>query len=115
MNTHSAAEVVVEFKWEPHHNPFHTPAGDPGPTLHFISETDKAMDTLGQITSYTAAQLGAQYHTHAFSILIVYDQAYIIRWDREGTTVSSAIKYNEEPHLANFSITMHKHHLRCVV
>jgi hypothetical protein len=98
----SAAEVVVEFKWEPHHNPFHTPAGDPSPTSHFISETDKAMDTLGQIMSYTTAQLGTQYCTHTFSILIIYDQAYIIRWDREGATVSSAIKYNEEPHLADF-------------
>ncbi|KAG1788509.1 hypothetical protein EV424DRAFT_1550633 [Suillus variegatus] len=68
----------------------------------FISETDKAMDTLGQITSYAAAQLGAQYRTHAFSVLIVCEQAYILRWDREGVTVSSAIYYNKEPHLAEF-------------
>ncbi|KAG2094041.1 uncharacterized protein F5147DRAFT_585171 [Suillus discolor] len=98
----SAAEVIIEFKWDPHHTPFYTPASGPSTTAHFISETDKAMDTLGQITSYTTAQLGAQYHTHAFSILIVYDQAHIIRWDREGATVSSAINYNEEPHLADF-------------
>ncbi|KAG2088560.1 uncharacterized protein F5147DRAFT_658678 [Suillus discolor] len=98
----SATEVVIEFKWEPHHNPFYTPANGPGPTSHFISETDKAMDTLGQITSYAAAQLGAQYRTHAFMVLIIFDQAYILRWDREGTTVSSAIHYNEEPHLADF-------------
>ncbi|KAG2089146.1 uncharacterized protein F5147DRAFT_658498 [Suillus discolor] len=98
----SAAEVIIEFKWDPHHNPFYTPASGPSTTAHFISETDKAMDTLGQITSYTAAQLGAQYRTHAFSILIIYDQAHIIRWDREGATISSAIFYNEEPHLADF-------------
>jgi hypothetical protein len=98
----SAAEVVIEFKWGFHHSPFYIPANGSSPAAHFVSETDKAMDTLGQITSYSAAQLGAQYRTHAFSVLIVYDQAYIIRWDREGATVSSAINYNEEPHLADF-------------
>ncbi|KAG2738942.1 hypothetical protein P692DRAFT_20882176, partial [Suillus brevipes Sb2] len=95
----STTEVVVEFKCEPHHNPFYTPADG---SSRFISETDKAMDTLGQITSYAAAQLGAQYRTHAFSVLIVCEQAYILRWDREGVTVSSAIYYNKEPHLAEF-------------
>ncbi|KAG2095105.1 uncharacterized protein F5147DRAFT_778800 [Suillus discolor] len=74
----SAAEVIIEFKWDPHHNPFYTPASGPSTTAHFISETDKAMDTLGQIMTH------------------------IIRWDREGATVSSAIFYNKEPHLADF-------------
>ncbi|KAG1853458.1 hypothetical protein DFJ58DRAFT_660885 [Suillus subalutaceus] len=98
----SAAEVVIEFKWEPHHNPFHTPANGSSHKVHFVSETNKAMATLGQIMSYSAAQLGTQYHTHTFSVLIVCDLAYIIRWDREGVTVSSAINYNKDPHLADF-------------
>ncbi|KAG2337172.1 hypothetical protein BDR05DRAFT_843162, partial [Suillus weaverae] len=68
----------------------------------FICETEKGMDTLGQITSYTAAQLGTQFRTHAFSVLIVHDRARIIRWDREGAIVTSAINYNNEPHLADF-------------
>ncbi|KAG2030244.1 hypothetical protein BDR03DRAFT_878788, partial [Suillus americanus] len=60
------------------------------------------MDTLGQITSYAAAQLGAQYRTHAFSVLIVRSLARIIRWDREGVLVTRAFDYNEHPHLADF-------------
>lgn len=60
------------------------------------------MDTLGQITSYTAAQLGTQFRTHVFSVLIVRDRARIIRWDREGAIVTSPIDYNNEPDLADF-------------
>ena len=57
---------------------------------------------LGQITSYAAAQLGAQFRTHAYSVLIVKDQARILRWDRSGTIIMEAIKYNKVPHLAKF-------------
>ncbi|KAG2341490.1 hypothetical protein BDR05DRAFT_850991, partial [Suillus weaverae] len=71
-------------------------------TASYISSTKNSMDTLGQITSYAAAQLGAQYCSHAFSVLIVRDHARIIRWDREGAIVTSAINYNTEPHLADF-------------
>ncbi|KAG1735063.1 uncharacterized protein EDB91DRAFT_1021199, partial [Suillus paluster] len=60
------------------------------------------IDTLGQITSYTAAQLGAQYRTHTFSALIVHNFACIIRWDREGAIVTHPFNYNKYPHLANF-------------
>ncbi|KAG2151503.1 hypothetical protein DEU56DRAFT_728043, partial [Suillus clintonianus] len=63
--------------------------------------TEKAFDTLGQITSYASAQLGAQYHTHVFSVLIVRNRARIIRWDREGAIVTDAFNYND-PHLADF-------------
>ncbi|KAG1783472.1 hypothetical protein EV702DRAFT_959781, partial [Suillus placidus] len=70
----------------------------------FISQTKKDIDTLGQITSYTAAQLTTQYRTHTFSVLIIQDQACIIRWDSEGAVVTSSIHYNTEPHLADFFI-----------
>ncbi|KAG2062211.1 hypothetical protein BDR06DRAFT_858889, partial [Suillus hirtellus] len=62
----------------------------------------RSMNTLGQITSYAAAQLSTQFCTHAFSLLIVCDHAHIIRWDREGAIVTSAIDYNNEPYLAGF-------------
>lgn len=84
----SKAEIIIEFKWGYCHDPF--------------LQDGNSMDTLGQITSYAAAQLGAQYRSHAFSVLIVRDHARIIRWDREGAIVTSAIKYNTEPHLADF-------------
>ncbi|KAG2048865.1 hypothetical protein BDR06DRAFT_894752, partial [Suillus hirtellus] len=92
----SKAEIIIEFKWGYCHDPF-LQDGD-----SIVSSTENSMDTLGQITSYAAAQLGAQYRSHAFSVLIVCDRARIIRWDREGAIVTSAIKYNTEPHLADF-------------
>lgn len=92
----STAEVIIEFKWGYCHDAFR----DIGDSI--VSSTDNSMDTLGQITSYAAAQLGAQYRTHVFSALIVRDCARIIRWDREGAIVTSVIKYNTEPYLADF-------------
>ncbi|KAF8220425.1 hypothetical protein L208DRAFT_1118031, partial [Tricholoma matsutake] len=61
-----------------------------------------AKDTLGQITAYAAAQLGSQFHTHIYSVLIIKDTARILRWDRSGMLVTKAIKYNESRHLAEF-------------
>jgi hypothetical protein len=46
---------------------------------NIASSTENSMDTLGQITSYAAAQLGAQYYYYAFSVLIVRDCAHIIQ------------------------------------
>ncbi|KAG2094189.1 uncharacterized protein F5147DRAFT_585094 [Suillus discolor] len=94
----SATEIIVEFKWSYSHNAFCDPSG----VDSVISRMEKGMDMLGQIMSYTAAQLSTQFHTHAFSLLIVRDRACIIRWDREGAIVTSAIDYNNEPHLADF-------------
>ncbi|KAG1827527.1 uncharacterized protein BJ212DRAFT_1257109, partial [Suillus subaureus] len=66
------------------------------------SQMEKGMNTLGQIMSYTAAQLSTQFHTHIFSVLIMHDHTWIIRWDREGAIISSAINYNNKPDLADF-------------
>lgn len=68
----------------------------------FLCETKSGNDTLGQITSYAAAQFGSQYRTHAYSVLIVKDTARIFRWDRSGTVVTGAFKYNESPFLVEF-------------
>ncbi|KAG1893158.1 uncharacterized protein F5891DRAFT_963450 [Suillus fuscotomentosus] len=93
----SATEIIIEFKWSPSHDAFRHPGAD-----SLVSQTEKGMDTLGQITSYTAAQLGTQFRTHVFSVLIVRDCARITRWDREGAIVTSAINYNNDPDLADF-------------
>ncbi|KAG2059227.1 hypothetical protein BDR06DRAFT_1003836 [Suillus hirtellus] len=68
----SMAEIIIEFKWGYCHDTFHE-VGD-----SIISPTNNGMDMLGQITSYAAAQLGAQYCSHAFSVLIMHDCACII-------------------------------------
>ncbi|KAG1904969.1 uncharacterized protein F5891DRAFT_911344, partial [Suillus fuscotomentosus] len=56
----------------------------------------------GLVTSYAAAQLGAQYCTHTCSVLIMHNFARIIRWDREGAIVTCAFNYNKSSHLVNF-------------
>lgn len=59
-------------------------------------------DTLKQITAYTAAQLGSQFCTHAYSVLIVKNTARLLCWDRSGTILTEPFKYDEFPYLAEF-------------
>ena len=68
----------------------------------FLHETKSSNDTLGQITSYAAAQLTSQYHMHVYSVFIMKNTARILGWDRSGTIVMEAIEYNEFPLLAEF-------------
>jgi hypothetical protein len=99
----STAEVIVEFKWDAINVAFcDPPLSSNVDGFSFINQAMKGMDTLGQITSYAAAQLGAQYRTHIFSVLIVGSLARIIRWDMEGAIVTRAFNYNTKPHLADF-------------
>ena len=110
MITNSAlAELFIEFKWNPNDDPFcdvhdvQCPACPAGATVQsFLRDTKAANDTLGQITSYAAAQLGAQFRTHIFSVFILKDTARILRWDRSGTIVTEPIKYNNSPLLVEF-------------
>lgn len=103
------AEIFIEFKWNSGDDPFgdvhdvsRIIGGKTVSVRSFLHETKVADDTLGQITSYAAAQLGSQFRTHAYSILIVKKSARLLRWDRTGTIVTESIQYNESPHLAEF-------------
>lgn len=106
--TNSAtAEIFIEFKWNSTDDPFCDVMSSECSNCHqphqtFLNSSNAAMDTLGQITSYAAAQLGAQFRTHAYSVLIVKDTARILRWDRSGTIVTEPIKYNNSPYLVEF-------------
>jgi hypothetical protein len=100
FKTNSAwAEIFIEFKWDSKDNLFcdikHY--GDP-----LLSNTKSARDTLGQITSYAAAQFGAQFRTHLYSVFICKDTARILRWDRSGAIVTEAFKYNDSSYLVDF-------------
>ncbi|KAG1749182.1 hypothetical protein EDD22DRAFT_785474, partial [Suillus occidentalis] len=95
----SKVKLHIKFKWNKALDAF---SRHPGVDTPIVSQTNKAFDTLGQITSYAAAQLGTQYHTHIFSILIIINHAHLIRWDREGAIVTEAFDYQHKPHLANF-------------
>ncbi|KAG0697712.1 hypothetical protein DFH29DRAFT_878517 [Suillus ampliporus] len=52
----SKFKLNIEFKWNDADNAFSKDVDKP-----IVSQTEKGFDTLGQITSYTSAQLGAQY------------------------------------------------------
>ena len=108
--TNSAtAEIFIEFKWNTTDDPFVIAKSGTCQNSNcgmehesFLRASKGGVDTLGQITSYAAAQLGAQFRTHAYSVLIVKDIARILRWDRSGTIVMEPIQYNQSPHLAEF-------------
>jgi hypothetical protein len=81
----ASVELFIEFKWNSKDNPF----GDvhdveqvvDGVTLSvqsFLYETKGANNTLGQIITCAAVQLGLQFHTHIYSILIVKNKARIL-------------------------------------
>jgi hypothetical protein len=99
----SLSEIFIEFKWNSPDDPFCMPVIDEETkSKYFCRNTKAADDTLGQITSYAAAQLGAQFRTHIYSVFVFQATARILRWDRSGTIVTEAFNYNELPFLAKF-------------
>lgn len=96
----SLAEIFIEFKWDTDDDPFALVSDLQNQSL--LRDTKAAYDTLGQITSYAAAQLGAQFRTHVFSIFICRDTARLLRWDRSGAIVTETIKYNTSDILVDF-------------
>ncbi len=95
--TNSAlVEFFIEFKISPKFDPF---GPDEGP---LVKDTTDAKNTLGQISTYISFQMGAQYRTHIFFVLIIGDYARLLRWDRSGVVVSERIKYNKQRQLFAF-------------
>ncbi len=107
--------VTVDFKRPPGKDPFVQQAetwtvqpnvdlGDePGPQNPFVKDSPSVRRTLGQITKCIAAQMGSQYQTHSFSVVIVKDYARLMRWDRSGVIATGEhIYYNKEPELLEF-------------
>ncbi|KAH9962099.1 hypothetical protein BGW80DRAFT_1463627 [Lactifluus volemus] len=70
----SLLDIHIEFKWSTTEEPFikHPTA------TSLVANTGNARDTLGQLSTYAAAQLAAQYRTHAFSIFVLRKKARII-------------------------------------
>lgn len=103
VKTNSAlVEIFIEFKWNSLDDPFGEVHEAESGELTFLRNSKCAKDTLGQITSYAAAHLGSQFRTHIFSVFILKDSARLLRWDRSGTIVTEAFKYNESDLLAEF-------------
>jgi hypothetical protein len=67
-----------------------------------MSTTTSARTVAGQITFYAAMLLSTQYHTHAFSVLVIGDYVRLIRWDCASAVVTEPIYYNKDPSLFDF-------------
>jgi len=105
------AEIIMEFKWHTADDPFCDPypiGNDPVQQYSFLRDTKAGVDTTGQITAYAAAQLGSQFRTCVYSVLIVKSWARLIRWDRTGAIVTAPIHYNKSDKLAEFFRRYHK-------
>jgi len=92
-----SVEIFIKFKWNNTNDPFCDNTWET-----FTCPSKNANNTLGQITFYAALHLAAQFRTHVYSILIVRRLARILHWDRSGTIMMEAFKYDQCPHLAKF-------------
>ena len=111
-------EIIIEFKWHVGDDPFcdlYPIGNDPVQQYSFIRNTMTSVDTAGQSTAYAAAQLGSQFCTCVYSVLIVKSWARLIWWDRTGTIVTLPIHYNDSNELAEFFHHFTKHHLSSMV
>jgi hypothetical protein len=90
----SCVEMIVEFKFSTSDDPFRR-LDNGGTTL-------KSYNSIGQITGYAAAHLGAQWRTCVYSVFILASIARIVRWDRTGAIFTGPIQYNSNPELAQF-------------
>ncbi len=110
----ATAEFFVDFKRSPDKDPFvqqaESRAAQPNvdsdeesePQNPFVKGSPSVRRTLGRITKCIAAQMGSQYRTHSFSVLIAKDYARLMRCDRSGVIVTERIYYNKEPELLEF-------------
>ena len=92
------AKIFIEFKWSYCDNPFLLGSA----TGSFIWELKRSADMLRQITLYAAVQLGSQFQTHIFSILVMKHMVRTIWWDWSGAIISKEICYNVSNLLAKF-------------
>ena len=92
-----SAELMVEVKISDQSDPFNDPPNDKG----LLCDSERARQTLGQVTRYATAHLASQFRTHVFSILLFTKSARLMRWDRAGLIVSEPIAL-DKPELAQF-------------
>ena len=102
----SKMEFFVEVKFADTSDPFRDPEDPLHPQTNefrFEKDSDDARPVRGQLASYAAAHMGCQFRVHAFTVLICGTFARLIRWDRDGATVTRWFNYNQQPQtLADF-------------
>ena len=97
----SLIEFPIEFKTTTDQDPFvvkPVSSSDFDSSIEnpFMSATTSGRIAAGQITAYATSIMSAQYHTHAFLILIMKPFARLIRWDRGGAVVTAPIYYDRD-------------------
>jgi len=102
----SLIDIFIEFKTSLNQDPFSQKQRSKNPRgagwNPLMSTTSEACRVGGQIVSYATTLLGAQYRTHAFSVIITGPFARLIRWDRSGAIVTEQIEYETAPFLFDF-------------
>lgn len=93
-------DIMMEFKVDPADDPF-VDTGF-GPEKTFLRTTEKAKNTLGQITSCAAAHQSAQFRAHIFSLLVLPSYFRILRWDKSGVVVTQKIELTDYSLLPEF-------------
>ncbi|KAI0245684.1 hypothetical protein BJV78DRAFT_1137314 [Lactifluus subvellereus] len=97
----AAVEFFVEFKFSADSDPFEVSQKSQAP-MGLLKDSRSAKETIGQIATYVAMQMDAQYRTHSFFVLIIKDYARLMRWDRSGVVFSEQIYYNTQSELVEF-------------
>ncbi|KAH8099765.1 hypothetical protein BXZ70DRAFT_941006 [Cristinia sonorae] len=95
-----SSEMWIEFKFDLSHDAFiPTPTSDEEEAKTLDHDTEKALETQGQLALYATRQLARQHRTFAISILICGSHARFIRWDRSRAVVSERFNYVEQPRI----------------
>jgi len=103
----SRIEVTIVVKPDEFHDPFkdlHPLDERPATDYNTRVEADmsEGMKTLGQMTTYVAAQMAQQLRPWAFSVVIFGCYARVVRWDRSGAVFTSRFDYKTSGHLERF-------------
>ncbi|KAF8626426.1 hypothetical protein AX17_006560, partial [Amanita inopinata Kibby_2008] len=89
------AEIMHEFKLKESADPFNDSK------IGFDHNTERAWETLGQITLYATAHMAAQFRSHIFMIFVFSKYARLLRWDRAGVIVTEKLSV-DSPAIAEF-------------
>ncbi|KAF8836968.1 hypothetical protein BDN67DRAFT_249164 [Paxillus ammoniavirescens] len=97
-------EMSIEFKKRGDDAPFTDPHDEAARQAaiengSFESQSAKAKEIRGQLTSYAIAHHGHQFRHFSFSVFVFGTQARFMRWDASAVVVTEQFDYNENPEI----------------
>ncbi|KIJ13561.1 hypothetical protein PAXINDRAFT_13524 [Paxillus involutus ATCC 200175] len=96
----SAMKMFIEFKKGGEDAPFTDPPDKAAiKNGSFESQSAKAKEIRGQLTSYAIAHHAHQFRHFSFSVFVFGTQARFIRWDPSAVVVTEQFDYNEKPEI----------------